>query len=229
MINKELLIKAFNNRKFADYLNGDSYVDIESGDKLKMPYLTYNAIREIEKKYLDEDNLYHVSARWELMLCAIENAIKKNKLGTFFKYLFSRGHIISSVDSKEKYTQLVGAVIEIFNSILSFYDIKIERFDEQIKLISTVNNEEISFETEVKPVEQAPIQCNELLNHRILSNLLLFSRSKEEALSWISIIESIEDYPAELIKEIKMRYTSNDFLTFKVVTDELEKLFDKIA
>ena len=65
------------------------------------------------------------------------------------------------------------------------------------------------------------------MNHRILLNLLLFSKSKEEAVSCISIIDSIGGYPVEVITEIKIRYTSNDFLTFKVVTDELERLFDK--
>ena len=113
------------------------------------------------------------------------------------------------------------------NNILEMVDSKSERYKERIKLLKKVNNEEIQPITGAKLLNQGPVQCNELLNHRILLNLLLFSKSKEEALSWISIIDSIDGYPVELITEIKIRYTSNDFLTFKVVTDELERLFDK--
>lgn len=228
MIDKEALIKSFDNRRIADYLIGDDDLRIENGINLKMPYMSFNDICQMDKSVFDGKITYNGrSSRWIEMLYRIRIAINENKINILLEYLFSIEHFKSVVASKDEYIQLIELGIMKINGLLSLYDIKIERFNGRIKLISTVNNEEISFDTETESLE-VPIQSNELLNHRILSNLLLFSKSKEEALSWISIIDSIEGYPVELIKEIKIRYTSNDFLTFKVVTDKLQKLFERI-
>lgn len=227
MIDKKYLIESFDNEKIAYYLNGDWDIENKDGVKLKMPYLSYSDICHIERNVLENKTIYLHCSRWVAMLRAIKFAIENDKLIILLEYLFSKKHLKLIADSKERYMQLQESFINRINNFLEMFDIKIEIYDERIKLLYTVNNEEIQPISDAKLLNQGPVQSNELLNHRILLNLLLFSKSKEEALSWISIIDSIDGYPVELITEIKIRYTSNDFLTFKVVTDELERLFDK--
>lgn len=227
------LKKAIDNRDLSELLNGDSHLETSSGMRLKMPYLSGNDIDFINKTIVGDKTVYcGPCSRWASMIGTLSRAIDTNTLNKVLDFIFSKQQfksIIKTTNPEEIahiYQETIKLCIEKINSILFYYDFEAIVEKGKTRIISIGESldhlEECFGDRGIDNLSTPP------LNYTILSNLLLHSRSKDEALSWIKIILSIGDFSDNLIKNIKEQYNTNDILTFKVVTDELQKLFEKI-
>lgn len=223
------LIGSLRNRHILDILIGDDPVGKYDDIELKMPYLSGNGIFSIWENILGKEYTeLRFDSRWGMLGSVLVKAIEDNKIKDVLTFIFSKKQFASksSTPSVEIYNVTTEYAITKINKVLDLYDFKF-KLDKNICTIEYIGKYEDTSDHNIPEVSEGNGDKLIHLNYIILTNALLFSKSKDEAISWIEIINGIDDFPTALLDKIQNEYVSNDFLTLNAVVENLYYLFGK--